>query len=51
MDPVLAGILAVPFYFAVEVRDRKSSGKLQAAVALYAPDDFVGRGLRFGPPQ
>src|ERR1700761_3936198 len=43
MDTVLAGILAVPFDLAVEIRDRERLGELHAAVALDPCDDVVGR--------
>ena len=49
MDTVLAGILAVPLHLAIEVGDRKGRGKLHATVALYAPDDVVGRGIKIRP--
>ena len=49
MDPVLPGILAVPFDFAVEVGDRKGRGEPEAAVAFNAPDDFVWRRLEIRP--
>src|SRR6187399_2843225 len=45
MDSVLPGILAMPFYFAVEVGDGKGLGKFEAAVAFDPPDDPVGRRL------
>jgi len=44
VDTVLAGIFAVPLHLTIEVGDRKGLGQLHAAVALYAPDDVVGRG-------
>src|SRR5215813_9222709 len=46
---LLAGILAVPLHLTVAVGDRKGLGKLHATVALYAPDDVVGRCLKIRP--
>ena len=49
VDTVLAGIFAVPLHFTIEVGDRKGLGKLHTTVALYAPDDVVGRGIKIRP--
>ena len=49
MDTVLPGIFAVPLHLPIEVGDGEGLGKSYANVALYAPDDVVGRGIKIGP--
>src|SRR5689334_15856845 len=49
MDPVLAGIFAVPLHLAVEIGDRESLAESHATVALDPPDDVVRRSIKIRP--